>query len=508
MSSLSPLNLPKPVHFYEAAQNPFHILHASARTVVHGSRAGLNFTSIHGRAALKQHTLHEEQGTVTFWVLPLQDYFPATLMDAHAKSNPFYNQFVFLSDRESVQEIEAANFCVFFHTYWHPVFMAKFGPGSIGQALWWGDKRTAFAAAGHFQMHALTWYQLAVTWNHQTGIYVLYANGIKVGHSDAGLEKPLPYAKPAPWLYFGNPAYALGDAACYADALSPEQMRGLFREEAAESVNPAVQTELETMYEGRHLPAFEFTPSAAEGWQSGLELSLQDPADYDHFFHQGCGPCLKFTPEGLRITTPGFDIWEKGQSHTATAGELDMTRMYLWTRRFFEGDLYVSVDFKIHRHGGLALLMAQAAGMQGERFLDDYRLRSTGSMRVVCWEDVRNYHWEFYREIVDVRNDLVSHACLKNPWARPINFQIENRTWELERWYRLVFLQEGARLRGTIDSTTVMDAHDHGFENSGPVLRGGYVALRLMMCSDMTFRNLQIHTRPEFVTRSMPALAR
>jgi hypothetical protein len=132
----NPVDPPAPVHFYEAARDPFHILHDSARVITHANRAGVNFTSIHGRAALKRHTLNEDRGTVTMWVLPLQDYFPATLMDAHAKSNPFFNRFVFLSDRESVQEIEAANFCILFHTYWHPVFMAKFGPGETrGQKL-------------------------------------------------------------------------------------------------------------------------------------------------------------------------------------------------------------------------------------------------------------------------------------------------------------------------------------------------------------------------------------
>jgi len=175
-----------------------------------------------------------------------------------------------------------------------------------------------------------------------------------------------------------------------------------------------------------------------------------------------------------------------------------MTRMYLWTRRNFQGDLYVTFEFKIHHHGGLALLMTQAAGMQGEDFLVDYPLRSDGSMSVVCWEDVRNYHWEFYREMVDTRNDLVSHACLKNPWFRPMSFQIENRIWELDRWYRLSFLQQGSRIRGAIDDVTVMDATDTGLDNNGPVLRHGHIALRCMMRSDVTIRNFEVWTLPDF----------
>jgi hypothetical protein len=92
--------------------------------------------------------------------------------------------------------------------------------------------------------------------------------------------------------------------------------------------------------------------------------------------------------------------------------------------------------------------MLQAAGMQGEDFLNDYPLRSDGSMHTACWEDVRNYHWEFYREMLDVRNDVVSHAVIKNPWFCPVALQVENRRWELGRWYRVTFLQEKNRVRG------------------------------------------------------------
>ena len=183
-----------------------------------------------------------------------------------------------------------------------------------------------------------------------------------------------------------------------------------------------------------------------------------------------------------------------------TGGQMDMTRMYLWTRQVWQGDLFVTFEFKLHSHGGLALLMVQAAGMQGEDFLNDYPLRSDGSMQVVHREDVRNYHWEFFREMCDCRNDLVSHGCFKNPWLRPLSYQIENRTWELDRWYRLTFVQEGARLRGAIDNVTVIDVHDTGFDNNGPVLRHGRVALRAMMRTDMTFRSFEIHTRPDFWT--------
>ncbi len=144
--------------------------------------------------------------------------------------------------------------------------------------------------------------------------------------------------------------------------------------------------------------------------------------------------------------------------------------------------------------------MLQAAGMQGEDFLNDYPLRSDGSMRVVTAEDVRNYHWEFYREMFDTRNDLVSHAVIKNPWLCPVAFQIENRRWELDRWYRVTFLQEGNRLHGAIDDVTVFDTTDSGLTNNGPIMRQGHIALRVMMRSDITFRNLEISNRPNYAS--------
>ena len=61
--------------------------------------------------------------------------------------------------------------------------------------------------------------------------------------------------------------------------------------------------------------------------------------------------------------------------------------------------------------------MFQASGMQREDFMKEYPLRTNGSMSTVHSEDVRNYHWEFFREMNDTRNDVCSHGCSeKVPW--------------------------------------------------------------------------------------------
>ena len=511
--------LPEPVFSYDPAAREAGGVRvfdgaAPSRVITREGRSGLTFESIRGRAMLPLHTADRLRGTATLWVLPLQDFFPATQLPAHSRSNPYFDRYVFLSDREAVQEIEAANFALLYQSSWHPVFIAKFAQGTVHQGAF-GQGHTASAMAGFFSMPALVWHQLAVTWDHEAGVYQLFADGILVGHSDVTVEHP-PHDAPAPALYFGNPAHATGEIAFYDQPLDGPQLRALFERGLAKTPEAAAgahtaQAALKKTYEGNDLPALDWRPtqdtddaapatdaSAGAGWSRQLALPLRDYADYAQFFHQGTGPSLRFGPEGLRITTPGFAEFSRRGGKTATGDELDMTRMYLWTRRVFEGDLYVSIDFQLHAHGGLALLMTQASGMQGEDFMADYPLRSTGSMSVVHKEDVRNYHWEFYREMTDTRNDLVSHAVLKNPWLRPVAFQIENRQWELGRWYRLEFLQQGARLRGAIDGVTVFDATDTGFDNNGPVLRKGHVSLRAMMRTDMTFRDLEIWTKPDF----------
>lgn len=69
--------------------------------------------------------------------------------------------------------------------------------------------------------------------------------------------------------------------------------------------------------------------------------------------------------------------------------------------------------------------------------------------------------------------------------------------WEIDRWYSLTWLQLGNRIRGAIDGTVVVDFTDDGFQNNGPVLRNGRIALRAMMRTDVTLRNLRVLERPD-----------
>jgi Domain of unknown function (DUF1961) len=477
---------------------PERLRGSPARIIAHGGRAGLNFTGIRGRLVLPEHTLNEPEGSALIWVLSLDDLFPAAQHAQHKVSNRQSDKFVFLSDREAVREVDGAFFTLCYHSYWHPVFYAKFFTGPIMQGVW-APKPKACAMAGHFELERMQWYQLAVTWNHAAGRYRVYANGVLVAAEDASAPRPFDHDRCGPLLYAGNPALAFSEFAFFDQELAPGELRERFAAEATGAC-PELQGRLERHWGGTGLPQIEL-PVGAE-WRETLALPLNRAADLEKFFHQGGTPTVQTTGEGLRITTPGLDQFFKNRTSLEERHDVgfDMTRMYLWSHQVFEGDIHASFEFKLHQHGGLCLFMAQAAGMQGEDFLEDYFLRADGRMITVCWEDVRNYHWEFYREICDVRNDVVSHAMLKNPWYRPMAFQVEDRQWELERWYRLDFFQQGARIRGAIDGVQVIDVTDSGFDNNGPVLRRGRVCIRCMMRTDMTVRNLSVRERPGFAS--------
>lgn len=498
--------IPAPVFTVQPIHAPAALRQGSpARVVEFDGRAGLNFTGIRGRLALPDHTLNSPQGSLTLWIAPLDDVDVAPHHSHHARSNPAADKFALLSDREAMPEVESAHFALYYHTWWHPSLIAKWGRGSYFDCYFSLHQRP-MVAPGHLAFHRRHWYQLALTWDRAAGDYRMHANGVLVGSHDTTAPK-LNDDVTGPTLYLGNPAFAFSDIAFFSSQLSASAIRS---QHAAQTTcaYPGLAAKLTHTYEGVGLKPFPPAPSAdsSAGWQTKLKLSLLDRAHYQQFFLQGCGTAVRFTDEGFRINTPGFQesstLGGVGSVNKFDTSK-DMSRMYLWTREVFEGDLHVSLDFKLNAHGGLALLMTQASGMQRENFLEDYALRISGSMATVFGEDVRNYHWEFYREMCDTRNDLVSHGLMKNPWYRPLGFQMENRRWDLNRWYRLDWLQEGARLRAAIDGVTVLDATDSPHDNNGSVFTTGRVALRCMMRTDLVVRNLHIRNRPLFAVRPL-----
>jgi hypothetical protein len=216
------------------------------------------------------------------------------------------------------------------------------------------------------------------------------------------------------------------------------------------------------------------------------ENSFTKAGDLEGWIQQGCLQDLfrmrekRVTPEGLLLETP-----------TETSNE---SRVYLWSPRNFEGDIAVQFEFRPERDNGLALVVIQASGMQREDFITDQPPRTTGSMATIIADRVRNYHWEFFRRYnFNLRNGF-TQILAKNPWERPMGMS-SLPIIELKEFHRLQFVQEGRRLRGTIDGQLVFDAMDDPFVNSGPVYSFGRIGIPLMYNTRMTFRKLQVWNR-------------
>ncbi|MEO7766654.1 MAG: hypothetical protein ABIS01_04480, partial [Ferruginibacter sp.] len=104
--------------------------------------------------------------------------------------------------------------------------------------------------------------------------------------------------------------------------------------------------------------------------------------------------------------------------------------------------------------------MVQASGMNREDFMADYPLRTGGRMTTVYGEDVRNYHWEYYREMGDMRNDVENSALMKNPYLYPLSFGSLDEPVEKNKWQKLQFSQVGNKLVGAINGIVMVECTD------------------------------------------------
>jgi hypothetical protein len=466
-----------------------HFPRNEGRIVWRAGRAGRHFDELHGGFALLRHTLGSDRGTVGVWLCPLDDLATQAQHPQHRAHNPGYDQYIFLSDRESPLDPRPAQFAMYMHTYWHPVFMAKWHRGGYDE-LCWTPQRGALALAGHLRLPRDRWVHLACTWDRKRGDYGLFVNGWRVGAHDRTYDGVLPQQPAGPVIYGGAPRVAYGQVDFWDQPLEAQRLRTVV-EQADFPLDAQVDLEVQQVHGHAAPPAFDVPDTTADGWQPRLDLPLTREEDLLSFYHQGGNNGTSISDRGLRVQTPPL----QGFLEQPEPPGGDTTRMYLWTRQTFEGDLYVTFKFRIHQPSGLALLMTQAAGMHGEDFLHTYHPRNDGAMTMVCWEDVRNYHWEFMRQMQDVRNDVINHAMLKNPWYCPMAYRALGQPWAIDRTYTLHYLQRGDHLVGAIDDQKVIDVVDSSWGNNGPVLRHGAVALRCMMETDITFSDIKIYDR-------------
>ena len=482
--------LTEPTHAYPLSSTPadaLEVRRCRVRRISHRGRAGYVTDSPRGSINLGEHGLGAERGTIVCWAMPVEDLHSWTQTEKQNLHNPHARHLVLLSDREAVGDQRAANFSVAWDSNWHPGFIAKWFHGDIYEGFIASPK--AAATAGHLSFRAGHWYHIATTWDHGTREYRVFVNGVLVAHHSI---HPRPgevtHDQPGPFLFTGSPMWCMGDIEIHAQPFD-RSVAADHHQATATEVDEDIQYELARIYEGEELGSLEFVPRSP--WEQQLALSLRNRDELGEFYIQGGLDAPSITEEGLRIATPN-----RPPAHNFAIPDHDA--VYLWTQRRFEGDLYVRFDWRTDRPGGLALLMLQASGMHGESPLTDHQLRTAGNMESVAWQDIRNYHWEFYREMNDVRNDVASHALLKNPWRRPLGFQVSGQPVDQGRWCRLEFHQEGGRIRGAIDGRVVLDTIDDSETSAGPVLRRGHVVLRAMARTDIRVRDLEVWTRPLF----------
>jgi hypothetical protein len=455
-----------------------------ARIIEQDGRQGLNLTSIHSVLQMKAHTLKNNEGTVSLWVMSLEDLSPYRDRDKMGMNNPNYNNYPFLSDNPNPQDDRNAHFKFLWSTAWHPSIRVQFGKGNF-----YDDNfkypHLAFVSVSHFTIHAKKWYQFTLTWNHDKEQYSLYANGILIGREDQFKQNKLRRDSINTSVYIGNPTLCYSDIRFFDRQLSAKDIYDGFKKQVSH-FHAELEKELQYTYAGKQKKQFDFQPGA--DWMKKLSLTLQSPSDRDSFYVQG-------NPVNVQITNDGLLFETINKQYT---GALLDSQAYVWPKQFFEGDLYVEYEFKVLRPGGLSLLMVQATGMNREDFMKDYPLKTTGRMTTVYGEDVRDYHWEYYREMSDMRNDVQNSVLAKNPFGFALSFSALDKPVDYTKWNKLQFLQIGNKLIGAINGVVMVEYTDNSFINNGPVYNAGHIAIRCMLHSKMLFRNLKVYNRSQF----------
>ncbi len=460
-------------------------------------RAGINATSIHSRLKIPKHTINEDKGTLTLWIMPTEDLYSASVPTYIDPYEPLYYMYTMLSDIPDLKNVSDASFALLWNSKQWRQLSSKFYKGNIFEDALYPHDMSLASSGENVSLNAKTWYQIATTWDRQEEVFRIFINGIPVG-SCAMFADEVKHDPCGETLYAGNPALALSQLSFYDRILSPEELANVFEHEATK-IYYDVQEALWDRHVGDGLRKYTWKPMGDE-WQLKMDVSLTEPEQFDLFHVQGCPTTPRITDDGLLYETYMTRTEEaKIPKDTPPPTEvIDPDQVYLWTKEFFEGDLAVEYEFMSLQDNGLSVLIVQASGMQHEDFMADYPLRESGSMRIVWGENVRNYDWEYYREMDDVRHDIESHVLNKQPWGRQLAYQCQPQHWEKNVWHRIQFVQEGQRIRGTINGVLIFDVIDDPTNYSGPTFNCGHIAIRCMWKTRLLVRNLKVYSKPLF----------
>ena len=449
------------------------------RFVFVGGKAGYQPLGLNSCLRLPTAQHMENTGTVIMSVSPLESLGVVPELQYVASKEPHYHTYGLLSDIPQTNHIEDAIFAWYWQSNWHPQMVAKYKSGKAGGSA--ADFAvTPYVPVEHLPLIESKWYQLAFTWDKAASRFRIYVNGILSGTT----QYPFKCEQANPSLYLGNSAMAFSDVEFYREELGGDEIAARYQG-ADMPKSAAVDEELRSLFTVRPRAAVDWTPG--DGWVSKYQRSLTKAGDFDGWRQQGCTSdryrlkAKEITPQGLLIETPEEIAIE--------------TRVYFWSPDSFEGDLAVEYMFRPEKETGLALLVLQATGMHREDFITDHPPRTSGSMNTIITDNVRNYHWEYFRRAVDVRSDLGTQVLVKNPWLRPLAMSTLPPV-RVGEWHKLLFVQEGPRIRCGMDGKWVLDVVDEAFGHSGPVLNAGRIGLRLMYGSRMRFKDMRIWNKP------------
>lgn len=472
-------------------------------TLLHNGRRGWRTRRLGDRVSVPSPALNRPIGALTLWILPREDFATSVARQWMIEREPRHQVHVLLGDRADDQaraDHRLHHFALLYSRDWYQQLQAKWhhGPtypeGDANSMFLQGGEK-AFIGLGHLNLQRGHWMQIGLSWNEPDNDYRMYVNGVLVQTATKTVNHPLLREASSGVLFAGHPMFGYGELAFFNRPLDAREF-GLLYESAKPAGNETIDASLRQTHTGSALSPFDWKPG--EGWEQTLDLPLNRPGDLDRFYVQGMTAAPTVTEEGLRVRTSEvrrFQLveppdWDRDE-------QWDPTQVYLWLEDFFEGDFAVEYEFKPLQNHGLSLLVTRAAGLHGENFLDHEPRRISGSMQTLCWDNVRNYHWEYYRQMEDARNDTASHVLVKNPYLRPLCYQAAPDRLSVGEWHRLQFVHEGNLLRGAVDGVQVIAAEDRPFGGFGPVLRNGTLAIRCMWGSDILFRNLRVWTKPD-----------
>ncbi|WP_159621098.1 DUF1961 family protein [Ruania rhizosphaerae] len=446
--------------------------HGPHRFVTVDGRSGYHPTTRTSELTFETDLLRGAEWSLSLWVCSLEDLDVAAPLAWILEHDPEAQRYRLVSDTP----VGGAGgvFSWLWTSQIRPAMQAKLVHGTPEPG-----RLPASTQVESLPLAAATWYHLVLTFSDREKRMCLWVNGVLAGISEFDFTADVPGTR----LHLGNPAMVFASI----EAVDRELTAADVREEFASSASSRSRAAAE-----RIRPLFEPQPRARVDWEPGsdwsldLQTSFTHPSDIDGWTLHGCQRPphqmreLRTTSEGLVLHTPDEVA--------------DESRMYLWSPQMFEGDLAVQFDFRMEQDSGFGMLVTHASGMQGEDVLADPGDLARGAMQVINRNRLRNYYWGFFRRTPTTPKHVASHTLVKNPWTRNLALSA-SPVVEVGQWHRLLLVQEGARLRGAIDGQWVVEGHDDSFQNYGPILRTGRIALRLMYQTRMRVRDLHVWTR-------------